>query len=111
MMGKTISQNVQEHKIDFAHATMLTAPARLATLELARQFLENVNRYVDQSYLHLDVEKQPERKRGRDLLRMKALLTTDKGRFYAVSNGYGARSAAKQVFSAMGTQIDKRLAR
>lgn len=117
-MATQTSEQADEHvgfgmtpNVDLSHADRLTNKEHSLTHHEAVEFLEDVARFFDETYLHLDVKKIKEQTRRQQGLKWKALLITNRGRYHTEQIGYGVPDSLSNTFDALKQQISSRLAK
>ena len=100
---------ISTEQVDIAHTDRIGLFEHRVARDMAESFLRDMSRYFKETYMHLDVEKTPERKHGIQGLRWRALLTTDRGRYYAENGGFGVEHALSNTLESLENQITSRL--
>lgn len=104
-MGNT-GETTQRMHVDMSHTNRLSGREHTTARIETEEFLRHItNRYVDDAYLHLDVKRVKETRRGLDGLKWKALLVTNKGRFVAEQIGFGVFHSLHTTFDALEGQL------
>jgi hypothetical protein len=98
-------------RVDMAHASRLSPRERAVAMSVAEDFLVSQTRNFNQLYLHLDVEEHKEKTRGVPAYRWRALLMTDRGRYYCEDSDFGAAEGLKTALDTLKAEIDSRLGR
>ena len=104
-----VEDKAQEYAhVDITHTNRLSTRERAIVDVEATAFITHIKRrYVNDAYLHLDVIRTREKKAGESGLAFKALLVTNKGRFFAEQSGFGVFNALHSTFEALETQLSK----
>ena len=97
--------------VDLAHVNRLSSKEYSVAQHEASAFLARVERYFDETYLHLDVKQLNERQRGVSKLCWKVLLVTNRGRYHTEQSGFGVEESLRHAFSALEEQVRSRLER
>lgn len=97
--------------LDASRVNELPARTQRYVKQEAEEFLARLRRHVDTAYLHLDVQPQKEQTRNVPAYRWRALLVTNRGRYYADDWSFGAVESLKQVLDKVEQQVAHRLGR
>lgn len=103
-----ISYEDEKH-VDFAHVDRLSSREQSFADHHANEFLDDIERHFDETYLHLDVKILREQKRGVAGMKWKVLLITNRGRYHTEQMGFGVEHSLKNAFDALKQQIKSRL--
>lgn len=102
----------QRIRFDISHTKRLSPREVQEARTEALDFLEGIQHYFDQVYLHLDVSRHREQTRGGiPQYQWRALLVTDNGRYYADDVGFGVADSLHNTFEALETEISSRVDR
>ncbi|MFT4250840.1 MAG: hypothetical protein ACMXYD_05770 [Candidatus Woesearchaeota archaeon] len=106
---KQVEDKTQDYAhVDITHTNRLSTRERAIVDVEAAAFITHIKaRYVNDAYLHLDVIRTKETKAGVNGIAFKALLVTNKGRFFAEQQGFGVFNSLHSAFEALETQLTK----
>ena len=97
--------------VDVAHTERLSRVEHRLAADMAGEFVDLLQRYVDEAYVHMDVKKVREQRRGVPGVKWKVLLVTNKGRYHTEQMGFGVEHSLKQAFDVLEQQVRSRLER
>ena len=107
----TTKQYESTPHVDIAHTERLEPLEQKIVHDEAKEFLQGLQHYFDETYMHLDVKQIKEQQRGVQGYKWKALLITNRGRFHAEQIGFGIEHSLANTFNAIEEQINSKLAR
>lgn len=97
--------------VDMSHKDVLSTRIQRYANKEAEEFIQRVRQFADTAYLHLDVQPQKEQTRNTPSYRWRALLVTNRGRYYADDWSFGAIESLKQVLDKVEQQLHQRLSK
>lgn len=109
MKNTHMNSEMKAMHIDMSHVEVLDARTHKYAVREAEDFLTRIRHHVDTAYLHLDVQPQKEQTRSVPAYRWRALLITNRGRYYADDWSFGAVESLKNVLDKVEQQITHRL--
>ncbi len=95
--------------VDMSHGGVLSTTNQQYAIKEAEDFLARIRHVVDTAYLHLDVQTQKETNQALQSYRWRALLVTNRGRYYADDWSFGALQSLKNVLDKVEQQMTNRL--
>ncbi len=108
---QVLDEKMRAMHIDMSHVGVLSERTQRHAIREAEDFLVRIRNFVDTAYLHLDVQPQKEQTRNVSAFRWRALLVTNRGRYYADDWSFGAIESLKNVFDKLEQQMTHRLGR
>lgn len=112
-MENTSSTESRAHAMhaDISNISVLSKRMQRYVKAETQELFERLRHDVDTAYLHLDVQPQKERTKGIQAYRWRALLITNRGRYYADDWSFGAIESLKQVLEKVEQQLQHRIGR